>query len=65
VLEDILASENGLRSRKLTIVNTFLCSPATVPENSHDDTKQCVTLLGLQVQSFVARVNFSHEGTPC
>jgi hypothetical protein len=30
---------------------------------SGDDTKQRATLLGLQVQSFVARVNFSHEKT--
>jgi hypothetical protein len=28
-----------------------------------DDTKQCATLLGLQVQSIVARVNFPHEKT--
>jgi hypothetical protein len=28
-----------------------------------DDTKQCATLLGLQVQRVVARVNFPHEGT--
>jgi hypothetical protein len=27
------------------------------------DTKQCVTLLGLQVQSVLARVNFPHEET--
>jgi predicted nucleotidyltransferase len=29
----------------------------------YDDTKKCATLLGLQVQSVVARVNFPHEGT--
>jgi hypothetical protein len=28
-----------------------------------DDTKQCATLLGLQVQNVVARVNFPHEET--
>jgi hypothetical protein len=28
-----------------------------------DDTKQWATLLGLQVQSIVARVNFPHEKT--
>jgi hypothetical protein len=28
-----------------------------------DDTKQCVTSLGLQVQSIVARLNFPHEKT--
>jgi hypothetical protein len=27
-----------------------------------DDTKQCATSLGLQVQSVVTRVNFPHEG---
>jgi hypothetical protein len=27
------------------------------------DTKKCATLLGLQVQSVVARVNFPHEET--
>jgi hypothetical protein len=31
--------------------------------SSADDTKQCATLLELQEQSVVARVNFSHEGT--
>jgi hypothetical protein len=30
---------------------------------SPDDIKQCATLLGLQVQSVVARVNFPHEET--
>jgi hypothetical protein len=41
-----------------SIVNAFLCSPAMALENSLDDTKQCATLLGLQVQSVVARVIF-------
>jgi hypothetical protein len=62
-LEDDLASENGLRSRKLAVVNAFLCSRAMALENSLDDTKHCATLLGLQVQSVVARVKFPHEGT--
>jgi hypothetical protein len=56
VLEDDLALENGLHSRKLAIVNAFLCSPATAPENNLDDTKQCATSLGLQVQSVVERI---------
>jgi hypothetical protein len=30
---------------------------------AHDDTKQGANLLGLQVQSVVARVNFPHEET--
>jgi hypothetical protein len=34
-----------------------------MPENSLDDTKQCATLLALQVQSVVARVNFPHVET--
>jgi hypothetical protein len=38
-------------------------APATALENSLDDTKQCATLLGLQVQSVVTRVHFPHEGT--
>jgi hypothetical protein len=29
----------------------------------HDDTKQCATLLELQVQCVVARVHFPHEET--
>jgi hypothetical protein len=33
------------------------------PENSLDDTKQGANLLGIQVQSVVARVNFLHEET--
>jgi hypothetical protein len=53
----------NLRSWKLAVVNAFLCSPATTPENSLDNTKQCATLLGLQVRSVVARVKFSHEET--
>jgi hypothetical protein len=28
-----------------------------------DDTKQCATSLGLEVQSVIARVNFPHEET--
>jgi hypothetical protein len=58
-LEDDLVSENCLCSWKLGVLNAFLCSSATAPENSLDDTKQCATSLGLQVQRFVARVNFS------
>jgi hypothetical protein len=38
-------------------------SPTTAPENSLDNTKQCATFLGLQVQSVVARVKFPHEET--
>jgi hypothetical protein len=34
-----------------------------MPKNSLNDTKKCATSLGLQVQSVVARVKFSHEGT--
>jgi hypothetical protein len=63
VLEEDLASMNGLRSMKLAVVYAFLCSPATAPENSLDDTNQGVTSFGLQVQSVVARVNFLHEET--
>jgi hypothetical protein len=48
---------------KLGVVNAFLCSPVMVLENSLDDTKQGANLLGLQVQSVVASVNFSHEET--
>jgi hypothetical protein len=54
---------NGLRSINLAVVNAFLCSPATSPENSLDDTKQGVNSLELQLQSVVSRVNFSHEET--
>jgi hypothetical protein len=61
--EEDLASMNGLRSMKLAVVNAFLCSPTTTPENSLDDTKQGANSLGLQVQSVVARVNFPHEET--
>jgi hypothetical protein len=56
--EKSAASENSLRSRKLKVVNAFLCSPAMAPENILDHTKQCATLLGFQVQSVVTRVNF-------
>jgi hypothetical protein len=48
---------------KLIVVNAFLCSPATAPENSLHNTKQGANSLGLQVQSVVARVNFPHEET--
>jgi hypothetical protein len=63
VIEDDLASVYGLRSQKLTVVNAFLCSPAMAPEYSLDNTKQCPTSLGLQVQSVVARETFPHDGT--
>jgi hypothetical protein len=61
--EEDLASMNGLRSMKLAVVNVFLCSPVIASENSLDDTKQGAKLLGLQVQSVVARVKFSREET--
>jgi hypothetical protein len=63
VHEEDLASMNGLRSIKLAVVNALLYSPATVPKNSLDDSKQGANSLGLQVQSVVARVIFPHEET--
>jgi hypothetical protein len=48
---------------KLAALNAFLCSSATSPENSFDDTKQGANSLGLQVQSVVERVNFPHKET--
>jgi hypothetical protein len=48
---------------KIAVVNAFLCSSATAPENSFDDTKQGANSSELQVQSVVARVHFPHEGT--
>jgi hypothetical protein len=45
--EEDLALMNGLRSMKLAVVNAFLCSSATAPENSLDDTKQGAYSLGL------------------
>jgi hypothetical protein len=63
MLEEDLASENGLRSMKLAVVNDFLCSPTMALENSLDDSKQGDTSFGFQVQSVVARVNFPHEKT--
>jgi hypothetical protein len=41
--------KKNIRSWKLAVMNVFLCSPATVLENSFDDTKQCATSLALQV----------------
>jgi hypothetical protein len=41
----------------------FIQSQQVIPRGPCDDTKQCAILLGLQVQSIVARVNFLHKGT--
>jgi hypothetical protein len=54
---------NSLSLIKLAVVNAFLCFSAPALENSLDDTKQGANSLGLQVQSVVARVNFSHKKT--
>jgi hypothetical protein len=61
VHEEDRASKNFLYSMKLAVVNAFLYSPATAPENSLDETKQ-VCQVGTRSQSIVARVNFPHEG---
>jgi hypothetical protein len=63
VHKEDLALMNCLRLMKLVVVNTFLCSPATTPKNSLDDTKQGANSLELQVQSVVARVKFPREET--
>jgi hypothetical protein len=62
-LENDLALKNCLRSQKLAVENAFHSSSTTAPKNSLDDTKQYATLLRLQGQSVVARVNFSHKET--
>jgi hypothetical protein len=41
----------------------FIQNQQVIPRGPCDDTKQCAILLGLQVQSVVARVNFLHKGT--
>jgi hypothetical protein len=38
--EENRVSKTCLHSMKLAVVNAFLCSPATAPENSLDDTKK-------------------------
>jgi hypothetical protein len=47
VHEEDLASMNGLRSMKLVVVNAFVYSLATTPENILDDTKQGANSSGL------------------
>jgi hypothetical protein len=57
----LISEYSSLHGRKTTSssVGTFVAGDYL----AHDDTKQCATSLGLQVQSVVARVNFPHEGT--
>jgi hypothetical protein len=52
---------NNLLAMEIVVMNTSLCSPATVPENGPDALSRCANSLGIQVQSDVAR-EFSHKG---
>jgi hypothetical protein len=57
-----LASMNGLRSMKLAAANAFLCSPAVVPENSLDDTKQRCQFVGTPSAKCCSKSKFSPRG---
>jgi hypothetical protein len=59
--EEDRASENCLHSMKLVVVNDFLCSSATMLENSLDDTKQVCQVGTLSVEC-CSKSKFPHEG---
>jgi hypothetical protein len=54
--KSVAASENSLRPRKLVVLNAFLCSLATAPENSLDDTKKTPSA------EFCSKSKFSPRG---